>query len=152
MDGKSSTAVDDQFIEYSEIHVDKPNISVSVDERINNINLQYKGISPKFKPYEPLIEELIKKNDSNLFMTIWELIKISPKVIKVILQIIRIFHYIQEFAMNKNKWFDIVTTIIGIAGAIWTGVLPILQGDVSWEKIVSAILLAILGYFSKLNK
>ena len=52
----------------------------------------------------------------------------------------------------KEKTFDIITTVIGLLGAIWYGILPILQGDMSWDKLILAVLTAVLGYFSQKKK
>lgn len=53
--------------------------------------------------------------------------------------------------MEKAKLFNIITTVIGILGAIWVGLKPILEGNASTEQIITAVLLGILGYFSKLK-
>jgi len=78
--------------------------------------------------------------------------KNAGKYIKIIVKLVKIFIKIKEFAMDKHKIFNIITTVLGVVVVVWQGIIPVISNAFTWDKLIMAILTAILGYFAKLNK
>lgn len=108
---------------------------------------------PDLKPvplfdYNSLTDEIVRNaNKTDILDIVWFLLRSPLKTIKLILLIIKLPFIIRGF-MQKNL-SDIITTIIGVIGAVWVAVEPIINtGKIVWTNFIWAVLLAVYGYFT----
>lgn len=80
------------------------------------------------------------------------ILKNAGSYLKIILTLTRILIKIKEFAMSKHTIFNVITTIIGLIYFVWRAVVPLFSGNYTWDSILQAALVGILGYFAKLKK
>lgn len=106
-----------------------------------------------FGKYKPMEIKFGAGDHWNTFVEHMEdivfIIKKAPQWISVIVRVIQVIQHLKEYFMDSKKWFDIVTTVLGLIYAVWQGVLPVLQGDFEWAKVISAVLVAVVAYFAQ---
>ena len=144
-------------IEPSEIH------EYSIEELRNKfreaviekarINVEYKELLKKHAKYIPMEIQLGTGDYWNIFVKhisdIVYIVQKAPGWLRLLVNIIKVVELIKGSIM-KGKWFDTVTTILGLLWFVWEGVYPVLSGsDFSWERLISAAITAILAYFTQ---
>lgn len=134
-------SLDDLMGKYRNKVIDLAKAKVKIKE-LEKINGHYEsmkvwfGVEDYWNTYLKYAEDIIY------------IVNKAPKWISLLVKLIQIIELIKESVMN-GKWFNIVTTVFGLGYFIWEGIMPVLQGNWTWEGLISAAITAILAYFAQ---
>lgn len=100
--------------------------------------------------YKPLIEELIEDKDKlSLFEKLWMLVKTSPVLVKLIINIVKLFR-VKEMEDIKTTILGIITGVLVLLTTIGVTIAPELQNTIlQIAGYVLSIIVAIWGWLQK---
>lgn len=100
--------------------------------------------------YKPVIDLIDKSNHKPTIMAIvWWVITHPSRDIQVVFIITKLWSAIMADSKPTANKYDIVTTILGIVGALVAVLVPIFQkGTVTIESVLIAVVTGLFGYFT----